>query len=154
MAMSSPCNITISYHLSSFSCKLGRYRCTYVKGTMVAVEIWKEDRNGYFSRSSIIVGEKCGVAVPYTIRIKLAQGKWKTSSYKLGKSEKHFNLPPKHRVLFSRMLLDICLSGYVTYLSLFKWEHRELVSIKSKVKCFCKLIKTHKPFSVSASHPL
>ena len=108
---------------------------------MVAVEIWEEDRNGYFSRSSIIVREKCGVAVPYTIRIKLAQRKWKTCSYKIGKNEKHFNLPWRHRVLLVKCCA-ICLPGYVTYLSVFYWQHRALESIKSQVQCFYKLIKT------------
>ena len=127
------------------------YRCTYIKGPMVAVEIWEENRNAYFSGSSIIIGRKFGVAVAYSIRIKLAQRKWNTSGYKFGKSKKHLNLLQKHRVLVDVVNTVryhgsmVSLSGYAT----LKYLYVNQVSASAE---FYKL--TNEPVSVLALHSL
>lgn len=63
---------------------------------MVPIEIRKENRNRYFSRTSIIICRKFIVAIAYSIRIKLARGKWRTSSYELNNAHEQLKMLQKH----------------------------------------------------------
>lgn len=63
---------------------------------MVPIEIRKENRNRYFSRTSIIICRKFIVAIAYSIRIKLAHGKWRTSSYELNNAHEQLKMLQKH----------------------------------------------------------
>ena len=63
---------------------------------MVPIEIRKENRNRYFSRTTIIICRKFSVAIAYSIRIKLAHGKWRTSSYELNNAHEQLKMPQKH----------------------------------------------------------
>ena len=63
---------------------------------MVPIEIRKENRNRYFSRTSIIICRKFIVAIAYSIRIKLAHWKWRTSSYELNNAHEQLKMLQKH----------------------------------------------------------
>ena len=63
---------------------------------MVPIEIRKENRNRYFSRTTIIIWRKFSVAIAYSIRIKLAHGKWRTNSYELNNAHEQLKMLKKH----------------------------------------------------------
>lgn len=63
---------------------------------MVPIEIRKENRNRYFSRTTIIIWRKFSVAIAYSIRIKLAHGKWRTNSYELNNAHEQLKMLQKH----------------------------------------------------------
>ena len=63
---------------------------------MVPIEIRKENRNRYFSRTSIIICRKFIVAIAYSIRIKLAHWKWRTRSYELNNAHEQLKMLQKH----------------------------------------------------------